>query len=59
MNSFLSFLRKYEKRKTHNMFYLMVNPKFKNLDLVASFIGHEQGVAIVEEYDKKFYVSCS
>jgi hypothetical protein len=37
----------------------MVNPKFKNLDLVASFIGHEQGVAIVEEYDKKFYVSCS
>jgi hypothetical protein len=37
----------------------MVNPKFKNLDLVASFIGHEQFVAIVEEYDKKFYVSCS
>ncbi len=59
LNSFLSFLRKYERRITHNMFYLMVNPKRKNLDLVALFIGHEQGVAIVEEYDRKFYVSCS
>jgi hypothetical protein len=31
LNSFLSFLRKYERRKTHNMFYLMVNPKLKTL----------------------------
>jgi hypothetical protein len=35
----------------------MVNSKFKNLDLVISFIGDEQGVAIVEEYDRKFLCS--
>jgi hypothetical protein len=26
LDSFLSFLRKYEKRKTHNMFLLMLDP---------------------------------
>jgi hypothetical protein len=30
----------------------MINSRFKNLCLVFSFIGHEQNVSIVEEYDK-------
>jgi hypothetical protein len=28
---FLSFLRKYKKRKTHNMFLLLLDPRLKNL----------------------------
>jgi hypothetical protein len=31
----------------------MLGPKLKNFCLVFSFIGREQGVAIVKEYDKK------
>jgi len=50
---FLSFLKKYEERKAHNMFSLMLDPRFKTLHLVFSLIDHEQGKAIVEKYDKK------
>ncbi len=35
------------------MFFLMLDPRLKTLHLVSSFIGFEQGKAIVEEYDTK------
>jgi hypothetical protein len=53
LDSFLSFLRKYEERKAHNMLLLMLDPRFKNLHLVFSFVGPEQGISIVEENDRK------
>jgi hypothetical protein len=31
----------------------MSDPRFKSLRLVYSFIGHEQGVAIVEKYSER------
>jgi hypothetical protein len=36
----------------------MLDPRFKNLRIISSFVGKEQGVALVEEYDKilVFYV---
>jgi hypothetical protein len=33
------------------MLALMLDPRLKSLHLVFSFIGHDQGVAIVEQYD--------
>jgi hypothetical protein len=39
------------------MMFLTLDPKFKNLGLVSSFIGLEQGKVIVKEYDKKNLVS--
>jgi hypothetical protein len=48
---FLSFLKKIDKIKTHNMLLLMLDPRFKYLCLVYSFIGHDQGISIVEQYD--------
>jgi hypothetical protein len=51
--SFLSFLKKLEEKKTLNMFSLMLNPRFKNFNLVSSFIGREQGVTVIKEYDNK------
>jgi hypothetical protein len=51
--SFLSFLRKFEENKAHNVLSLMLDPRFKSFHLVSSFIGKEQGVAIAKEYDKK------
>jgi hypothetical protein len=52
LNSFLSFLNKFDERKhIIYMLALMLDPRLKSLHLVFSFIGHDQGVAIVEQYD--------
>jgi len=53
LENFFSFLKIFEKKKAHNMFSMMLDPRFLSLCLVSSFIGREQGVAIVEEYDSK------
>jgi hypothetical protein len=53
LDFFLSFLKKYENKKAHNMISLMLHPRFKSLCIMSSFVGREQGVALVEEYDKK------
>jgi hypothetical protein len=50
LDFFLFFLRKYEKKKDHNMFFVLYF-KFKNLHLGFSFIGLEQGH--FEKYDRK------
>jgi hypothetical protein len=51
-DSFLSFLRKYGK-KIDNLLSLMLNRRFKSLRLVSLFVGHEQNILFVEEYDWK------
>ncbi len=39
---FLTFLRSYEeKKKTHNMFTLLLDPRFEGLCLVFSYVGCE------------------
>jgi hypothetical protein len=53
LDSFLSFLKVYDKRKAHNMIFLMLDLRYKSLHIVSSFVGKEQGVALVEEYDRK------
>jgi hypothetical protein len=50
LNSFLSFLKKFDKR-TRNMLVLILDTRLKSLRLVSCFIGRDQGVAIVEQYD--------
>jgi hypothetical protein len=50
LDRFISFLKKYYERKTHNMLIIMLNPKFKSLCLVFSFIGRYQIVVMVEQY---------
>jgi hypothetical protein len=41
-------------KKTFNMFFLMLDFKFKFFCLISSFIGYEQNKAIVEKCDKQF-----
>jgi len=53
LDFFLSFLKVYDKRKAHNIISLMLNPTYENLHMVFSFVGKEQGVALVEKYDRK------
>jgi hypothetical protein len=53
LDSFFSFKANFEERKTHNMLSLMLDFKFKSLCLVSSIVGREEGVNIVDEYDKR------
>jgi hypothetical protein len=53
LDSFLSFLKVYDKKKTHNMIFSMLDLRYKILRIISSFVGREQGVVLVEEYDKK------
>jgi hypothetical protein len=50
LDGFLSFSKKYEGNKTHNMLSLMLVPK--SLRLVSSFIGQKQVVSIVKKYNQ-------
>ncbi len=43
LESLFSFLRIYEKRKSHNMLCLMLNPKFKSLCLISSLLVKKKG----------------
>jgi hypothetical protein len=51
INSFLSFLKKFDKRKIHYMLALTLDTRLKILRLVSSFIGRDQGITIIEQYD--------
>ncbi len=43
---------KYDDKKSHNINFFMREPRIKNLQIISSFVGWEQGV-IVKEYDRK------
>ncbi len=53
LDSFLSFMRTYNEKKAHNMLALMFDLRFKSLRLVFSYVGKEQRVSIIEEYDRR------
>jgi hypothetical protein len=42
LDSFLSFSRRHEETKTHNIISLIFDPTFKSLHLVSSIICQEQ-----------------
>jgi hypothetical protein len=50
---FLSFLKKFDGKKIHNMFALMLDLRYKNLRVVSIFVDKELVVGVVEDYDKK------
>jgi hypothetical protein len=53
LDFFLSFLKVYDKRKARNMISLMLDPRYKSLCIISSFVRREQGVAFIKEYDRK------
>jgi hypothetical protein len=54
LKSFLLVIRKYEKHKTYNILFLMLNLRFDKLRSIFSLMGWEEGVVIIEKYDKRF-----
>jgi hypothetical protein len=55
LEAFISFLKKFDERKTHNMVALLLNMRYKNLKIVFTFAVKELGVVVVEDYDKKVF----
>jgi hypothetical protein len=53
IDSFLSFFIKYSERKTYDMLAFMLDPRFKILILITSFIRCEHEATIDEKYDRK------
>jgi hypothetical protein len=53
LDFFLSFLTKYKNKKTLYMISLMLDLRFKSLQIIFSFVGWEQIISLVEEYDRK------
>jgi len=53
LDSFFILFFVNEERKAHNTLSLMLDPRFKNLKLISSLIGQEQGIFIVQEYDMR------
>jgi hypothetical protein len=47
-----SFIFKKHEKKVHNMLPLMLDPRFKCLHLISSFVDQEEGISIVNEYDR-------
>jgi hypothetical protein len=41
----------FDKKKGHNIFALMLDPRFKNMWLVANYCGCELAFVLVNEYD--------
>jgi hypothetical protein len=42
-----------KQEKFTNMLYLMLDPRFRSLHLIFSFVGLEECVSIRDEYDRK------
>jgi hypothetical protein len=53
LDSFLSFLRKYEKKNTHNILSLMLDWRFKNLRLISS---HFVRIRINPQFDASYHI---
>jgi hypothetical protein len=58
LSAFLSFKKRFDEKKTQNMFALVLDMRHKNLIIVSTFVNKELGVVVVEEYDKKALSLC-
>ncbi len=51
-STFPFLLHAFDKKRGHNMLALMLDPRFKNMQLVTTYLGHEN-VIIVVVYDEE------
>jgi hypothetical protein len=54
---FISFLHAFDRTRGHNMLALMFNSHFQNILLVTMYLGQENIVAIVVEYDDELLLT--
>ena len=56
LRPFLAFSRKYNEGQAQNMLALMLDPRFKGLELLQDYVGREVAKKVVDEYDTKVLV---
>ena len=56
LSPFLSFISSYKLATAHNMLALMLDPRFKELALVGSYLGREVATQVAQEYDQKLFL---
>jgi len=49
---FISFMHGFQKMKDHNMLVLMLDPKYKSMHLVITYLGHEAIAILMPYYDE-------
>jgi len=49
---FISFMHGFQKMKGHNMLVFMLDPKYKNMCLVITYLGREVPAILMAYYDK-------
>lgn len=57
LESFLFFLKKYDTKKTHNMF-LMLGPKFRSVWLISSYIVVKKVWLLLKNMIRDLYILC-
>ncbi len=50
---FISFMHVIDKKKGHNMLALMLDPRYKSMHLMTSYLGREATANLVVDYDEK------
>ncbi len=50
---FLEFFKAFDSYQVHNMLALMLDPCFKSLQVVKSFVGHGDVIRLLTKYDVK------
>ncbi len=56
---FLKNLKAFHSRQVHNMLALMLDPHFKSLQVVESFVGYDNVIHLTIEYDVKKVIPLS
>ena len=56
MKPFLRFSLQFVADKAHNMLSLMLDPRFKGLELVIQYVGVAAAKQVVEDYDRKILI---
>jgi hypothetical protein len=54
LKPFLNFMDSFKLFKTHNMLALMIDPRFKDLNLVGNYVGQASTTEIASAYDTHF-----
>jgi hypothetical protein len=47
LDFFHSFLKVCDKKKTHNMIFLMLDPRYRSLHILFSFVGRDSYIILI------------
>jgi hypothetical protein len=56
LRPFLSFARTFDAGKAHNMLALILDPRFKDLEVILKYVGHDVAKQVVDKFDSKVLV---